>query len=214
MTVFTFWFPLPLCFSVCFACLDQIPLQCRCSLLAAPAQTGTEAMGWNLQGCTLQQSEPFPQRVLPWILGALGIRNMDIVTLSKNLVSCEGGDTTAVTLDCDRPLWVPGHSPGMSQGGCARLPGDSSVELKGESFLLQLPQQTLTDREVKRLPHFHMWKPCSDLENVRRLFLESTRDRESSSSHSLQGAQQQELEGFCSLPIAVNNSFPSSLPWG
>lgn len=68
------------------------------------AQRSMAQLGWNLQGCTLLESEPFLQRVFLLILGALGMRNMNIITLSKNLVTCEGGDTVAVTLDCESPF--------------------------------------------------------------------------------------------------------------
>lgn len=108
MTVFTFSFP-PL-FSV--FCLPGSSVSNVLVSFAVvfpdtwhrQAQRSTALLGWKLQGCTQLELGPFPQKAFFWLLGASGFRIMNIITLRQNMVSCEGGDTVVVTLDCESPF--------------------------------------------------------------------------------------------------------------
>lgn len=204
MPVFAFWFPLPLVWCVLPAWIKylwSVGALC-CGVPWHPAEIGTEvSCTAGTVDFTLLKSEPFPQRVFLWTLGALGIRNMNIISFSKTVVICEGGHTMAVSLNCESPFWVPPQGPGLRQGGCSRLLGGSSVELKGKSFLFQLPQQSLTDGEVKKAA------PLSHVKN-----LQSSGECQEAALGEHKGQRilliplssrclQQELKGFFSPPL-------------
>lgn len=111
-TVFTFWFPrLVRCvLPAWIKYLGCVGALC-CGVPWHPAQAGTEVHG--TAGVEAA--------------GASGFRNRNIINLRQNMVSCEGGDSVAVTLDCESPLWVPRQSPGLRWGWC----GDDVVTSLG-----------------------------------------------------------------------------------
>lgn len=104
---------------------------------------------------------------------------MSVITLRQNMVSCEGGDTLVVTLDCESPSWVLQQSPGLRQEGCCSLPGVAFGDLRGKSWsYFSCHNRLWKTRRGKSCFTFRTQKVPSEPEYVRRLFLENTRDRE------------------------------------
>lgn len=131
------------------------------------------------------------------------------------MVSCEGGDSVVVALDCESPLWVPRQSPGLRWGGRGSLPGVAFGELRGKSwsFYFSCHNRLWTMGKEKGLSHFHPWKvPVSWSTSGGR----SWRTQGTESPHpSLSKVPSSKSWRVSVLPalLSVLACFPSSLPW-